>query len=170
MLTSQGRIVRSDDGRLLMQAECLESCKACGVNRLCSGRRRTQLLSLPASEHVWLEGQCVQAHIEEGELLRIALLVYSLPCIMMIITAVLASFWGNVATAIGCGVGLVMGILISRQIALHKPPRVHLMTPPIDPDTNINPLGDPTKHTLIDANPLDAHPLNATSRPAGERP
>lgn len=149
MLTTQGKIVRSDDGLLLMQADCLESCKACGVNKLCSGSRRTQLLSLPTSQHVWVEGQRVQADIEEGELLRIALLVYSLPCVIMLITALLASPWGNFATAIACVIGLAIGIVISSQIALHKPPSVHLITQKIDPDNLENPLN----YKPLDYNP-----------------
>ncbi|WP_417582268.1 SoxR reducing system RseC family protein [Nitrincola sp.] len=126
MLTTQGKIVRSADGLLAMQADCLESCKTCGVNKICSGSRRTQLLSLPAAQQTWKEGQRVRADVEEGELLRIALLVYSLPCVTMLITALLASPWGNLATAIGCLTGLAGGLFISSQLAVRKPPQVHL--------------------------------------------
>ncbi|KGK41255.1 hypothetical protein LH51_16345 [Nitrincola sp. A-D6] len=106
MLTTQGKVVRSADGHLAMQAECLESCKSCGVSKICSGSRRTQQLDLPSSQQTWAEGQLVQADVEEGELLRIALLVYSLPCVFMLIAALLASPWGDLATAAGCLTGL----------------------------------------------------------------
>ncbi|QEW05045.1 SoxR reducing system RseC family protein [Nitrincola iocasae] len=140
MLTTQGKIVRSEDGHLAMQADCLESCKTCGVNKICSGSRRTQLLSLPATQQIWKEGQQIRADIEEGELLRIALLVYSLPCVFMLMAALLASPWGNLATAAGCLAGLASGQVISSLIALRKPPQVQLTLQQGHPDQPTNPL------------------------------
>ncbi|MFN3881850.1 MAG: SoxR reducing system RseC family protein [Nitrincola lacisaponensis] len=134
MLTTQGKIVRSETGHLAMQADCLVSCKTCGVNTLCAGSRRTQLLDLPHSSQHWQEGQLVKADVEEGELLRIALLVYSLPCVLMLLAALLASPWGNLATATGCLAGLVTGLFISRLLTLRKPPQVHLALQHHHPD------------------------------------
>ena len=134
MLTTQGKIVRSEGGHLAMQADCLASCKTCGVNKLCAGSRRTQLLDLPQSPQRWREGQLVQADVEEGELLRIALLVYSLPCVFMLMAALLASPWGNLATAAGSLAGLASGLIISSLIALHKPPQVQLTLQQGHPD------------------------------------
>lgn len=138
MLTTQGTIVRAKDGCLSVRADCLESCKTCGVQKLCSGSRRTQLLNLPDSSQLssegtlWFEGQRVQTQMEEGELLRIALLVYSLPCLLMLFVALLASPWGNIATALGCVLGLTLGIVMSSQIARRKPPQVQLIPRPSD--------------------------------------
>ncbi|MBB1486469.1 SoxR reducing system RseC family protein [Oceanospirillum sediminis] len=90
--------------------------------------RRTVPPALPAQIPSLNEGQGVQIHIAEEELLRITLLAYCLPCVVMLVCACLGSLWGDIFAAILALAGLMAGVLFSRHLSLRSPPRLTLKT------------------------------------------
>lgn len=127
MLHTQGEVIRNDQGELVMQAECQEQCKSCGAQKICSGSSRTLALALDASQQQhYHEGQRLQMDLNEDELLRLTLLAYALPCILLLVLALLAAPFGDLATALGAILGLGLGIGISSLLIRRHPPRIVL--------------------------------------------
>lgn len=127
MLQTQGQVIRNNQGDLVMQAEYQEQCKSCGAKTLCSGNSRSLELTLDASQQQhYHEGQRLQLDLNENELLRLTLLAYALPCILLLVLALLAAPFGELATALGAILGLVLGIGISSLLIRRHPPQIVL--------------------------------------------
>ncbi|WP_404417667.1 SoxR reducing system RseC family protein [Marinospirillum sp.] len=128
MIRTEGEIVRDQQGQLVMQATCQDSCKSCGVNKVCGGSKRSLLLNLSSQQQkVYQEGQQLHVDVAEEELLRLTLLAYILPCLLLVVFALLASPLGDLATALGGIAGLSLGVLISSWRARRHPPQVQLI-------------------------------------------
>lgn len=127
MLHTQGQVIRNNQGQLMLQAECQEQCKSCGAKVLCSGSSRTLALTLDArQQQTHYEGQRLQLDLHEDELLRLTLLAYTLPCLLLLALALLASPFGDLATALGAILGLGLGIGISSLLIRRHPPQLVL--------------------------------------------
>lgn len=135
MIRTQGEILRSPQGELVMQATCQSACNSCCVSKVCGGSKRSLLLNLSeAQKKGYCEGQQLHVDIAEGELLRLTLLAYMLPCLLFLVFALLASAWGDLATALGGITGLALGVLVSSWRARKNPPQVHFI--PLQTETS----------------------------------
>ena len=129
MIRTQGEIIRNTTGQLAMQANCQTQCKSCGVQKVCGGSRRTMLLTLDEQQQsLYQEGQQIHADIAEDELLRVTLLAYILPCLLLVAVALAASPFGDLATALGAVIGLALGVCLSSLLARRRPPQIYLST------------------------------------------
>lgn len=128
MIRTEGEIIRDEQGQLAMQATCQVSCKSCGVNKICGGSRRSLLVNLnPQQQSLYQEGQQMNVDVAEEELLRLTLLAYFLPCLLLVMFALLASPLGDLATALGGILGLALGVLLSSWRARRHPPQVQFI-------------------------------------------
>jgi len=135
MIRTQGTVLRDQQGRLAMQADCQAACKSCGVRKVCSGSARSMALSLtPAQAQIYEAGQQVHVDITEEELLRLTLLAYILPCLLLITFALLASPWGDMAALWASLVGLVLGVGLSSWRARRRPPQIQFI--PLQTETH----------------------------------
>lgn len=129
MIRTQAEVHRQADGQLAVEAACKTSCQTCGVNKICGGSKRSMLLELSSEEASrWQEGEQLQVDIAEEELLRLTLLAYLLPCLLLVVFALMASPWGDLATALGSVVGLAVGVLLSSWMTRRRPPQVYFQS------------------------------------------
>ncbi|WP_114418392.1 SoxR reducing system RseC family protein [Marinospirillum perlucidum] len=127
MIPTQAEVIRDSNGKLAVQANCQTSCKSCGVKKVCGGSKRSMLMDFPSTEIAedYFEGQQLQVELAEEELLRLTLLAYFLPCLFLVVLALVASPWGDLATALGGVAGLALGVLSSSWITRKRPPKVY---------------------------------------------
>lgn len=138
MIRTQGEILRDHTGRLILQASCRAACQSCGVRKVCGGSQRSLAMTLsPDQQQGIRDGQSLQMDIAEEELLRLTLLAYLLPCLLLVLFALLASPWGDLAALAGSLVGLVLGVGLSTWKARRRPPEIQLtaMQPESDHDS-----------------------------------
>ncbi|SFX01377.1 SoxR reducing system RseC family protein [Marinospirillum alkaliphilum] len=127
MIRTEGEVIRNAQGELMMQATCQTQCKSCGVQKVCGGSRRSLMLSLDEEQQMrFEEGQRLHVDVAEEELLRVTLLAYTLPCLLLIGLALAASPFGDLATALGGALGLALGVCLSSLLARRRPPQVFL--------------------------------------------
>jgi positive regulator of sigma E activity len=128
MIRTQGEILRDPSGRLILQASCRAACQGCGVRKVCGGSQRSLSMTLSSDQQQGIrDGQSLQMDIAEEELLRLTLLAYTLPCLLLILFALLASPWGDLAALLGSLLGLGLGVGLSTWRARRRPPEIQLI-------------------------------------------
>ncbi len=134
MIRTQATAQRDAQGKPIYQACCHSACKSCDVNRVCGASRRTLALDaelMPQAQ--WQENAEVYLDIREEELLRLTLLAYFLPCLLVVGLAWAASPLGDFWSGAGALIGLISGLLLSHRLLQRKPPHIELVNPTQEP-------------------------------------
>lgn len=122
MIQAEAIISRVSAGKVWIKAASSSTCSACSQQAHCSTASLAQIsagkemaldcsLTLAQGDSVWVE-------IEEGQLIRVALLVYLLPLIVLIVALTLATQWLPVADS--WLPVLALGLLLTSFYLLHR--------------------------------------------------
>jgi len=128
MLETRAIVIRLDGGEALVESTQEGGCghcdseKGCGSGKLsqlfCSEPRRFRALNAANAQ----VGALVQINVQEGVLLRSALLMYALPLALMLVGAILGGQWAldesrDVWSAAGGFIGLASGFLLVKILS-----------------------------------------------------
>lgn len=116
-------VVRSVAAGEALVAVAVQGCASCGQRKACgvgklAGHGRTALVRVVACDGV-KAGDPVTVHAAQGAVNRAAVLAYLLPALSIVIGTVAGDRLArsDAAAALGAGLGLVLGVALTRIIA-----------------------------------------------------
>jgi sigma-E factor negative regulatory protein RseC len=114
MMTAQGRVIAIVGARAQVRIEPASGCSSCGSRGSCASGK-PQVLWIDAAPGV-VAGDAVNFALSEGTFRSAALLGYLLPAVTTLIGAGIAADGGDIASALGAGAGLIVGLLVVRTL------------------------------------------------------
>ena len=115
MLEARGRVVEVRDGTAEVRLAVASSCHGCRAQGVCSSGRE-QSVRIAAADGVAV-GDVVSLALGEAQFSLGVAIGYLLPALTLLLGAVLLSFAGDTAAALGAAVGLAVGILLVRLLS-----------------------------------------------------
>jgi sigma-E factor negative regulatory protein RseC len=123
MISSRGRIVAIADGMAEVQVAAISACGSCRSKETCgtaAATANTQIVRIDATTGMHA-GDEISLQMEAATVAGGALLGYLMPVLSLLGGAIAGSVWfgGDVAAALGAGIGLTLGLLALRLSNRH---------------------------------------------------
>jgi sigma-E factor negative regulatory protein RseC len=122
MIATTARVVSTDNGKVLIEADTQSGCGGCksrsvcgvsGLGKYFSNTRKA--IEVQCDAHV-RAGDELQLSMDEGDLLKAGLLAYLLPSVLALVGAGVAAAYGfgDVGAVLGAAAGVALGLWIGR--------------------------------------------------------
>jgi positive regulator of sigma E activity len=114
-LEARGRVVEVRDGMAEVRLAVASSCHGCRAQGVCSSGRE-QSVCIAAADGLAV-GDVVSLALGEAQFSLGVAIGYLMPALTLLLGAVLLSFAGDTAAALGAVAGLAVGILLVRLLS-----------------------------------------------------